>query len=87
MSKDAFKFEPFLAVGGSYAPKVSIRSNGTLGLSQGLMHKHGLTKGNWYACLFFDVERRAIGIKSTQDENAAGSRESPRALGSRQAWA
>ena len=73
MSKDAFTFEPFLAVGGSYATKVSIRSNGTLGLSQGLMHKHGLTKGNWCACLFFDAERRAIGIKFTQDENTQGA--------------
>ena len=73
MSKDAFKFEQFLAVGGSYAPRVSIRSNGTLGLSQGLMHKHGLTKGNWCACLFFDAERRAIGIKFTQDENTQGA--------------
>ena len=73
MSKDAFKFEQFLAVGGSYAPRVSIRSNGTLGLSQGLMRKHGLTVGEWYAQLFFDAEKRAIGIKFTQNQNEQGA--------------
>jgi hypothetical protein len=68
-----FNFQPFLSVGGSYAPKVSIRSNGSLGLSQGLMHRYKLTEGDWYACLFFDPEKRAMGIKFTQDESVQGA--------------
>ncbi len=73
MSKTQFNFQPFLAVGGSYAERVSIRSNGTLGLSQGLMHRHKLTQGEWYACLFFDAEKRAIGIKFIKESDAQGS--------------
>lgn len=73
MSKSQFNFQPFLAVGGSYAARVSIRSNGSLGLSQGLMNRYGLTQGDWHACLFFDAERRAIGIKFTQDANTKGA--------------
>jgi hypothetical protein len=71
MSSD-FNFQPFLAVGGSYAQKLSIRSNGSLGLSQGLMHRYGVNKGEWFARLFFDAEKRAIGIKFTNDGNAEG---------------
>ena len=73
MSKNQFNFQPFLAVGGSYAARVSIRSNGSLGLSQGLMNRYGLTQGEWYACLFFDAEKRAIGIKFTQDGKTQGA--------------
>lgn len=73
MSKTQFNFQPFLAVGGSYAVRVSIRSNGSLGLSQGLMNRYGLTQGDWYAYLFFDAEKRAIGIKFTQDGKAQGA--------------
>src|SRR5690606_18548985 len=73
MTTNKFNFEPFLAVGGSYCEKVSNRSNGTLGLSQGLMHRHKLTEGDLYAQLFFDMEKRAIGIKFLNDENARGA--------------
>ena len=68
-----FNFELFTATGGSYAEKVSIRSNGTIGLSQGLMRRRKLTEGQWFAQLYYDAENNAIGIKFIQDKDAKGA--------------
>jgi hypothetical protein len=68
-----FNFEPFLATKGSYAERVSIRSNGSIGFSQGLMRKRDLTNGVWYVCLFFDKERQAIGLRFTENPDEPGT--------------
>lgn len=68
-----FNFEPFLATKGSYAERLSIRSNGTLGFSQGLMRKRGLTEGAWHVRLFFDKENQAIGVRFTENPDEPGT--------------
>ncbi len=68
-----FNFEPFLATKGSYAERVSIRSNGSIGFSQGLMRKRGLTEGMWYVCLFFDKEKQAVGLRFTENQDEPGT--------------
>ena len=68
----AFNFEKFKYIGGRFAARASIRSNGSIGLSQGAVLRYKLNEGEWYAELFFDKERRVIGIKPTHDRDAEG---------------
>jgi hypothetical protein len=68
-----FDFEQFTEVSGSYAPKLSIRNTGQIGLSQGLLRRVGIGDGQWYALLYFDKKQQAIGVKFTQEENARGA--------------
>ncbi len=64
----AFKFEKFEGVGNSYFPKISIRANGTLGLSQGALNRFGLVEGDWWVQLLFDRENRVIGLEPSNEE-------------------
>lgn len=68
-----FDFEQFTGVTGSYAPKLSIRNTGQIGLSQGLLRRVGIGDGNWFALLFFDKKRQAIGVKFTQEADVKGA--------------
>jgi hypothetical protein len=68
-----FNFERFTFGGGRFTPKVSIRSNGILGLSQGLLHRAKIQDDKWFSVLFFDRSAKAIGIKITRDENEEGA--------------
>src|SRR5437667_11281403 len=65
-----YEFEKFDCTGGSYAPKISVRANGSLGLSQGALHRFGLWDGDWFVQLYFDRTNRVIGIEPS---NAAGT--------------
>jgi hypothetical protein len=69
----AFNFERFERVGGRYAAKASIRSNGSIGLSQGAILKYKLNTGDWFAVLFYDKEKQVIGIKRTLDGHDSGA--------------
>ncbi len=69
----SFDFEQFTSVAGSYAPKLSIRNTGQIGLSQGLLRRVGIGDGQWYALLYFDKKMQAIGVKFTQEEDAKGA--------------
>ena len=68
-----FQFDQFLGARGSYAPKVSIRNTGQIGLSQGFLRRTGISAGQWYAQLFYDAKNKAVGIKFTQDAEAKGA--------------
>lgn len=60
-------FERFDFLGSSFTPKISLRNNGSIGLSQGAIHKFGLKDGEWYVVLYYDKEDKTIGIKPTRD--------------------
>ncbi len=64
-----FNFEKFNAVGCSFVSKVSLRINGSIGLSQGALRKFKLDTGEWWAVLYYDKDSRVIGIRPTQNEN------------------
>lgn len=64
----AFNFEKFKAVGGSFASKISVRTNGSLGLSQGALRKFNLETGDWWVVLFYDKVSQVVGIRPTQNE-------------------
>ena len=65
-------FEKFTETARSYRAKVSIRSNGTVGLNGGAVNKFDLEEYDW-AVLFFDKERQLIGIKPTKNEKDEGT--------------
>ena len=67
-----FKFEKFDAIGGSYAPRISIRNNGVIGFSQGALRAFKLDSGIWFAELYFDKDTKTIGIKPTSDPTVPG---------------
>lgn len=69
----AFSFERFTAIGGRYAPKVSIRAGGSFGLSQGALRQFGLEDGVWYAVFHFDKAANVIGIQTTRDAGELGA--------------
>lgn len=65
-------FERFTKTGRSYAPKISIRSNGQLGFNFGAIEKFQL--GNFaYAILFYDKQSKMVGIKLTNDKEDEGA--------------
>jgi hypothetical protein len=68
-----FNFERFEQAGLSFAPKVTIRSNGSLGFSQGALNRFNLREGNWYVVLYYDREQQVIGIKPTQNKAETGA--------------
>ena len=63
-----FEFEKFEGVGNSYFPKVSIRNNGTLGISQGALNRFKLAEGDWWFELLFDRKSRVVGLRPSDHE-------------------
>jgi hypothetical protein len=66
-------FEKFTQTNKSFAPKLSIRSNGQLGFNFGAIEKFKL-ENYPYAVLFYDKEVKKIGVyltKSKDDEGAS----------------
>ncbi|MCE9615076.1 MAG: hypothetical protein K8T26_12430 [Lentisphaerae bacterium] len=68
-----FNFEAFLGSGGSYAPRISVRNTGALGVSQGVCRRLRIEDGDWYVVLMYDKGQSAIGLKFTQDAGAKGA--------------
>lgn len=64
----SYEFEKFHAVGGSYEPKLSIRSNGAIGFSQGALHRFQLLNSDWFVCLYYDRRSAVVGIEPIQEE-------------------
>lgn len=60
-------FIKFTETARSYKSKVSLRSNGTIGLSAGAVAKF-LKNGHEYATLFYDADAHIIGVKPTTKE-------------------
>jgi hypothetical protein len=67
------KLEKFTRVGGSFSPTVSVRKDGSLGLSQGALNRFNLQDDDWYAVLYYDRNIRIIGIQPTKDSSAEGA--------------
>jgi len=59
----AFIFEKFEFLGGRFEPKVSLRSNGAIGLSQGALVRFNLLNSEWHAELYYDKVEKVIAIK------------------------
>lgn len=68
-----FNFDRFEHVGTSFVPKISIRSSGVIGISQGALRKFGLLEGNWFVVLHYDREARVIGMKPTKNSSEIGA--------------
>lgn len=66
-------FERFTARGRVAGPCISIRSNGQIAFSKAAVDTFDLMNFR-YAVLFFDPERKAIGIKPTNDDTEPGAR-------------
>lgn len=66
-----FKFEKFADTETSYDAKVSIRRTGQFGFNTGAANKYNLNDYP-YVVLYFDSERRAIGIE-LQKERVEGA--------------
>jgi hypothetical protein len=69
----AFNFEKFTKVGSSFAPMVSLRKQGAIGLSQGALNRFGLAEGDWYVVLYFDRTAKILGIQPTQNAAEEGA--------------
>lgn len=63
-------FQKFEAFGARMAPRVSIRSNGQIGLSAGALRLFGIEGAGWKMELYFDTDSRMVGFKPTKDEAA-----------------
>lgn len=68
-----YNFNLFKNVGGSFQSRISIRTNGQLGLSQGLIMRYELDKGQWYATLYYDADHKVIGVKLTTNKDETGA--------------
>ncbi|OGP07543.1 MAG: hypothetical protein A2048_08745 [Deltaproteobacteria bacterium GWA2_45_12] len=64
-------FERFTNTNKSFISKVSIRSNGQIGFSQGLIHKFHLESFK-FGVLFYDKDEGKVGIQLTNDEKESG---------------
>lgn len=62
-------FEMFEGARGSYEPRISIRSNGTIGLSQGALNRFNIRDGDWVVQLYYDRNAKVIGIKPIPDDS------------------
>jgi hypothetical protein len=70
---EEFEFERFTQGGGRFSSKVSIRVNGSLGLSQGLLLKAAISDANWFGILHYDRKRSVIGIQLTRKKEDPGA--------------
>ena len=68
-----FNFEKFTKTGSSFAPVVSLRKQGAIGLSQGALNRFGLADGEWSVVLYYDREAKVLGIQPTQDPTEEGA--------------
>jgi hypothetical protein len=60
-------FQKFSETARSYKPIVSLRTNGSIGLSSGLVAKM-LKPEHQYVTLYFDPEQNLVGLKPTVEE-------------------
>ena len=63
----------FTEVGVSFDAKMSIRSNGMMGVSSGALRRFKLLDGDWYLVLFYDDDEKIVGILPTRDGDEEGA--------------
>lgn len=68
-----FNFERFTKTGSSFAPTVSLRKQGAIGLSQGALQRFNLVAGDWFMVLFYDKTAKVLGIQPTQNASEEGA--------------
>jgi hypothetical protein len=69
-----FNFEKFTSVGRRFAPQISIRANGAIGISQGAIHQAAMTEpGDWYVFLHFDRSQKVLGIQPIRSGDEDGA--------------
>ncbi len=64
-------WEQFRETTGRFKPRISIRSNGTIGFNAGAVRKFGFDKQD-YILLFYDAENRRIGIRPSNESGGEG---------------
>ena len=65
-------FQRFTESGRSFKARISIRKNGQIGFSNGAVKKFGLQKFS-HVVLFYDADKKRIGIKPTNDSEEEGA--------------
>jgi len=68
-----YKFERFTQTKSSFAPKVTIRKGGYLGISQAAASRYGIDAQGYYGVFFYDKDARVIGVQITQNEKEPGA--------------
>jgi hypothetical protein len=68
-----YSFEKFTQKGQAFAPRISLRKDGALGISQGALRKFKLTEGDWFVVLHYDRSANAIGLNFTQNGDEEGA--------------
>ncbi|MCI0628701.1 MAG: hypothetical protein L0387_44810 [Acidobacteria bacterium] len=76
-------FEKFTETARSYRAKISLRSNGTIGLNAGAVKKFRIG-ANTFSVLFYDRERKLIGIRPSKNGSEEGAQKLN--LGKTGAW-
>jgi hypothetical protein len=66
-------FQKFTAVGSRFAPRISIRSNGSLGINQGAMKRFFSDRDYKAVVLYYDADTQTIGIEPLENENEDGA--------------
>src|SRR4051812_37889107 len=61
-------FEKFEHVGCSFVPKVSVRNNGSIGISQGALRRFGITESDRYVNLFYDRDNQVVGFRPVAED-------------------
>ena len=72
MDASEFNFERFVEVGQSFDPRVTIRENGQIGFTAGAQNCYGV-RDHKCAVLFYDAEKKCVGMLLTNDENERGA--------------
>ena len=68
-----YNFERFTQTKSSFAPKVTIRKGGYLGISQAAASRYGIDGQGYYGVFFYDKDARVIGVQITQNEKEPGA--------------
>lgn len=69
----SYEFKLFTDAGGSYIDRISIRTTGQIGLSQGFIIKQKLIESQKYAQLYYDEKQKTMGVKIIDDKNLSGA--------------
>lgn len=67
-----FNFDKFTHRGSTYAPKISVRNTGAIGISQGALNRFQLMDGEFFFVLHYDKDARVIGMWPTHDAAEEG---------------
>jgi len=64
---------PFTDVGSNFDAKLSVRPNGTVGVSSGALKRFKLLDEDSYIVMHYDKEAQIVGVKPTRDKSVPGA--------------